>query len=421
MVCRIDWNWSGMNFTFLHAADLHLGSPLTGLAVKDAEVARRIGLASRAAFTALVDRAIEEAVAFVIIAGDVYDGEWRDTSIGLFFNREVARLDRNRIPVFLVKGNHDAESVVTRTISLPDSVRAFSTRRAETFRIEDLRVALHGRSFPDRSVAENFALQYPDPVPGWLNVGILHTSLDGRPGHATYAPCSLADLSRLGYDYWALGHVHEHEVVARDPWVVYPGNIQGRSVRECGPKGAVLVDVRDGAISDLRRIDTAAAEWAVVATDLDGIEDEAAALKAVEAALTPVAAAAADRLLALRIRLTGSTPLHRRLAADPVRFRDEVQAAADRVHDDAWIESVRIETLEPPVALDPALSAIDIGALTAGLETDPDLRRRILAEIGLVVAKLPPDGDAPPLPDEIDAILADARALVLGRAAAGEG
>ncbi|MDB5642069.1 MAG: metallophosphoesterase, partial [Hyphomicrobiales bacterium] len=183
-----------MGFTFLHAADLHLGSPLLGLALKDEGIARRFAEASRRAFTTLVTQAIEERVAFVLIAGDVYDGEWRDTSIGLFFARELARLNRESIPVFIIKGNHDAESVVTSAITLPDIVTVFSTKKAETKLLEDVRVAIHGRSFPTREVADNLAITYPDSRPGWFNIGLLHTSCDGRPGHASYAPCTLADM-----------------------------------------------------------------------------------------------------------------------------------------------------------------------------------------------------------------------------------
>src|SRR3979490_1494104 len=131
-----------MAFTFLHAADLHLGSPFIGLALRDEGIARRFAKASRDAFSDMVSRAIEAKVAFVVIAGDIYDGDWKDTSIGLFFNREVARLDRDGIRVFVLKGNHDAESVVTRTISLPDNVFQFPTK-AKTFQIEELQVALH--------------------------------------------------------------------------------------------------------------------------------------------------------------------------------------------------------------------------------------------------------------------------------------
>ena len=190
-----------MSFTFLHAADLHLGSPFTGLALRNEELALRFAKASRDAFSDLVSRAIETNVAFVVIAGDVYDGDWKDTSIGLFFNREIARLDRAGIRVFLLKGNHDAESVITRAISLSEGVFQFPATKTMTFRIDELNVALHGRSFPNRAVTENYVLAYPDPVPGWFNIGVLHTSCDGRPGHATYAPCTVGQLKSLGYQY----------------------------------------------------------------------------------------------------------------------------------------------------------------------------------------------------------------------------
>jgi DNA repair exonuclease SbcCD nuclease subunit len=147
-----------MDFTFLHAADLHLGSPLSGLALKDEDVARRFAAASREAFSDLVTQSIEAGVRFAVIAGDIYDGEWRDNSIGLIFNRQIARLARADIPVFTVKGNHDAASVVTKTIPLPANVTEFPTNRAKTHRIEELKVALHGRSFQDRSANENYAL-----------------------------------------------------------------------------------------------------------------------------------------------------------------------------------------------------------------------------------------------------------------------
>ena len=119
-----------MAFSFLHCADLHLGSPFLGLALKDEALAARFAAASREAFSALVDAALAEKVAFVLIAGDVYDGEWRDTSIGLFFNREMGRLARAGIPVYLVRGNHDAASEVTKSITLPRSVHEFPSNRA---------------------------------------------------------------------------------------------------------------------------------------------------------------------------------------------------------------------------------------------------------------------------------------------------
>ncbi len=403
-----------MGFSFLHAADLHLGSPLLGLALKDEVIARRFAEASRRAFTSLVTQAIDERVAFVLIAGDIYDGEWRDTSTGLFFARELARLHRDAIPVYIIKGNHDAESVVTSAITLPDAVTVFSTKTAETRLLVELRVAIHGRSFPTREVADNWALAYPEAKPGWFNIGLLHTSCDGRPGHASYAPCTLADMATRGYDYWALGHVHEFEIVSNDPHVVYPGNLQGRSVRECGPKGAVIVDVEDGRVTNLRRIVTDEARWAVLTVDAQPHETEAALLGAVEDAFRSVADAAQGRLVAVRVRLTGETALHRRLVADQARFADEVQAAAQRCAEDIWLEKLSLETREPSVASSDSLAGVDLAALLAGGDHEA-IVARFTEDLELVRskasgAKLPFTGEDAPV------LIAQARALLLGRA-----
>ncbi|MCP8937885.1 DNA repair exonuclease [Alsobacter sp. SYSU M60028] len=413
-----------MGFTFLHAADLHLGSPLAGLATKDAEIAARFGSACRDAFSELVSRAIAEGVAFAVIAGDVYDGEWKDTSVGLFFNREVARLDRAGIPVFLIRGNHDAESEVTKAVPLPAGVTLFPSSRARTERLAELQVAIHGRSFADRVASDNFALAYPDPVHGWFNIGVLHTSCDGRPPHAVYAPCSVQDLASRGYQYWALGHVHDYEVLARDPWIVFPGNLQGRSVRECGPKGAVFVDVEDGRVSNARRVIVDRARWASVAVDLAGVDDEAAFRARVGEALKPAFDEAAGTLLAFRLTLEGETNLHRRLKGDPGRFRDEAQALADHLREDVWLERLRIETREPArPRVEPADGAgLDPQALLEGLERDEGLRAAARKRLDDVLARIPagiPERDA--LAEDLDGLLADARALVLGRAVEGGG
>ena len=122
-------------------------------------------------------------------------------------------------------------------------MHVFDARKGQTQLIEELRVALHGRSFTERGAPDDFLSGYAARREGWLNIGLLHTSLDGARGHNPYAPCTVQDLTRFGYDYWALGHIHAAETVARDPWIVYPGNVQGRSPREIGPEGR---GARDG-------------------------------------------------------------------------------------------------------------------------------------------------------------------------------
>src|SRR5512139_1526302 len=262
-------------FRFLHAADTHIDSPLDGLEAYDGAPVDALRGATRRAFENLVALALDERVDFVLLAGDVYDGDWKDFSTGLFFTRQMARLDAAGIPVYLLAGNHDAASVLTRRLSLPPNVQVFSTRTAETKEVPGVPVVVHGRGFPNRAVPENLVPDYPPPVAGRFNAGLLHTSLAGAVGHDTYAPCSLRDLEQKGYDYWALGHVHLPGVLAERPWVVFAGNTQGRHVRETGPRGCRLVTVDDSldvVSCEHRALDVV--RWSLVTVDLGGVDHE---------------------------------------------------------------------------------------------------------------------------------------------------
>lgn len=402
------------DFSFLHMADLHLGSPFRGLSVGEPEVARRFAQAIRDTFRALVTRAIEEGVDFVVIAGDVYDGEWRDASVGLFFNREMARLAESGIPVYLVKGNHDAESVVTRSVTLPPSVHTFGVAKPRTLTIPHLKVALHGQSYKEREAPDNLARGYPAAKPGWFNIGVLHTSLSGYEGHATYAPCGEADLVAKNYEYWALGHVHAGEIVRREPWIVYPGCIQGRSVRETGAKGATLVRVRDG-LAVIEPWFADHARWCVAEVDLTHVADfhgEVPAL--VEDAVRAAAADAGERLVALRVRLTGSTAVHDWMGANGDDVRAEVEAAAQRVSPDIWLETVRVATTSNAPPIVPDLGEFDLASLLREAADDDRYAAAVADDLKLVLAKLPTEGregfDGDP-----GALLADAQALLAGR------
>jgi exonuclease SbcD len=381
-----------MNFSFLHAADLHLGSPFLGLSSNDEELARRVAAASREAFEELVDQAISRQVKFVVIAGDIYDGDWKDTTIGHFFNRQMGRLARAGVPVYKLRGNHDAESVITSAVTLPDSVHVFSSRRPETFRIPELKVALHGQSFANRAVPENLAPTYPAPEPGMFNIGVLHTSCDGRPPHANYAPCSVEELLQRGYQYWALGHCHEYEVVNLAPPIIFPGNLQGRSIRETGPKGAVVVEVEDGEVSNFSRLDLARIQWALISADLTGVTSEEAAFEVIRGVIQKEVNLAGGTPIVFRMVLSGSTPLHRMLHAEPGRVVDEVMAAASHCTDAIWLESVKVRTLEPLTAAagqGSPLASLDLKSMLDSLRKSPDVLREARAALEVIKGKLP--------------------------------
>ncbi len=330
-------------FKFLHAADLHLDSPLRGLSRRLDAAGAFVG-ASRRAFENLVEAAIREKVAFLVIAGDVYDGDWRDYATGHFFVRQMGRLAAAQIRVFMLRGNHDAESVITRKLPAPENVHDFSTRAAETVTLGDLSVALHGRGFANRHVGENVALAYPQAARGHFNIGVLHTSLTGREGHDVYAPCTVEDLQRAGYDYWALGHVHRREVVSQQPFIVFPGNLQGRHARETGPKGATLVHVAEGRVVRLEALALDAARFEHVEVDLSGAATRAEFHERARRAIAAAHAAAEGRPLALRVTLVGETPLSDYLLAQAEQVREDLQALASGEGAHALLEKLRNET-----------------------------------------------------------------------------
>lgn len=407
-------------FRFLHAADLHLGSPFTGLSVKDRDIAERFARATRTAFSELVTRAIAAKVSFVVIAGDVYDGEWRDNSIGLFFNREIARLDRAGIAVFLLKGNHDADSVVTRSITMPDAVRHFETRKPSTHVLEDLNVALHGQGFAERAASDNLALSYPPALAGHFNIGVLHTSLTGRPPHANYAPCTPDDLRSRGYDYWALGHVHDHEVIAEHPHIVFPGNLQGRNIREAGPKGAVLVTVEDGRVAGIERVLVDQARFASLEIDISGCEDTAGILRLAERSLEAIAADGAHVLHALRIRLTGRTPLRRALLAQRAMLAEELQAACHRVDAEFWLEKLVLDLRDAEAgASSPADEVAELAVLVDAAMAEPELAEQARRVIEEIRARMPIGAGegASVFGETVETLLAEAREVALARAA----
>ena len=298
--------------------------------------------ATRRATVSLVDLALAELVDFVIISGDVFDGDWQDIGTGLFFNRQMARLGAADIPVYLIRGNHDAESVITRALTYPSNVHEFSTSKVESKTIENLNVALHGRGFPERKLTENIVPAYPEAVPGKYNIGLLHTSLAGSTDHDTYAPCSLDELKLSGYDYWALGHIHMPEVKHENPWIVYSGNTQGRHIRETGERGCFLVSVTDTGETAAEFCALDSVRWFRLEIDVSGINTVTALLdrldETIEKALSTGLAhrhgnttiSSKPFLAVLRVVLTGNSPLASQLELQREHYRDEFLSVAQR-------------------------------------------------------------------------------------------
>lgn len=334
---------------FIHAADLHIDSPLRGLDRYDGAPVERLRGASRQAFMALVNLAIEQSVEMVIIAGDIYDGNWADFRTGLFFREQLLRLRRAGTRVFLVKGNHDAESQITKQLPEVEGVHIFSAQKSETIDLEELGVAIHGRSFPHRAVPEDLVPHYPPPVAGRFNIGILHTSLNGRVDHDPYAPTSVEALCDKGYDYFALGHIHAREVVREaDPRIVFPGNLQGRHAKETGPKGCELVTLEGGVITAAEFVPLEVVRWHHFELDVSGLDNVDALAQHFVSQAVELVADARDRLHAIRLTIHGESPLHLLEAEQPGTLAAAIQAATQDIDDvELWVEQVRLDLRSP--------------------------------------------------------------------------
>ena len=425
---------------FIHAADIHLDSPLRGLERYDGAPADEIRGATRRAFDNLVQLAIAEEAAFLLLAGDLYDGDWKDYNTGLFFASRMRRLEEACIRVFLISGNHDAASQITRTLRPPANVTVLSTRKPETVVLQELEVAIHGQGFASAAVSDDLSTAYPPGIPHLFNIGLLHTSLDGRPGHASYAPCTADGLRAKGYQYWALGHVHQREVVSRDPWMVFPGVLQGRHAREAGPKGATLVTVQDRAVVGVEHRDLDVFRWAVCPVDASGAATPGEMLDRVAVALERAVTAAEGRPVAARLTVEGACAAHGELFAAPERWVQECRALALGFGGAVWIEKVRFRTRLPGtipaaergpsggVGEDDALG----GLLRSLRDLETDAGRQVLAELAEGFAdlrrKLPPelfeDGAEaldPTDPEALRGVLPEVRDLLLARLLASPG
>ncbi len=375
----------------VHSADLHLDSPLRGLQRYEGAPVEQMRGATRLALESLVDLCLDEGAALLLIAGDLYDGDWKDYSTGLFFARQMSRLRRGDVHVVWIRGNHDAASQISKHLQLPDNVTELSTLKPETIAFEELGIAVHGQGFSKRVVTEDLASNYPAAIDGAFNIGLLHTAATGREGHEQYAPCSLETLLAKGYDYWALGHVHKREVLCEEPWVVFPGNLQGRHAKETGAKGATIVTIEDGRPTAVRARAVDAVRWCRCEVAIDDARSPHEALDLLRAALSREVEAAAGRALAARIILQGASAAHDALVDDKERWEAEIRALATDLGD-VWVEKVKLQS-EPIIDL-VALGERDdaVGQIVRALQSlrhDDERVHELIEELAELRRKLP--------------------------------
>ncbi len=374
------------SFKFVHAADLHLDSPFQNLKRKGSLPVEELKAASRNAFLALIQLCLDEPVDFLLLAGDIYDGEWRDVQPAIYLGKQLQRLAKAGIPTYIILGNHDASNRGIKGFKtfVEDNAVVFSATEAETSEVPGLAATVHGQSFATREMTENLAKAYPVPTKNSFNIGLLHTALEGREGHDTYAPTSVPELTAKGYDYWALGHIHKKEVVSEDPYIVFSGNLQGRSVRELGPKGAFLIEVDDGSVSALEFRELSSFRWIELTVPADDDSSSSAIINLCCDAVKLSRQSATDKRFIVRFVVDGSTAL------DAEFLHDRLQVSLEDLFEDTvLLEGIKFQSREERQSTE---IQEDHSAFLSDLElTESEMATLIDLSIGPLEEKLPPE------------------------------
>jgi DNA repair protein SbcD/Mre11 len=380
----------------LHTADLHLDSPLTSLALRDEELQARVITASRRSLEKMVDFCISESVAALLIAGDLYDRAERSAKTAAYLTLQMERLRGAGVRVFYIKGNHDAENPITGEIDLPANVHVFDGRGGKVQLAPD--VWIHGVSFRDKHAPDSLLSKFGATEPGAVNIAMLHTSLTGAAGHDLYAPCAVADLVQMGFDYWALGHIHKRQVHATAPLVVMPGNPQGRDIGEPGAKSATLLTIEAGEIV-VEEVPTSSVEFRESSVSLTGLEDNDAIRDALRTHLAAEAATLSDSAI-LRLTVTGATTRAWHLRRDRDTWAEILnQLCADTGR--LWIEKLTFDVTAPSTARSPNDAVAEVQELMAQIANEDGFRNAARQELEQMLALLPQARRAALAPDPV--------------------
>ncbi len=338
---------------FVHAADLHLDSPFTGLkTATPPHIAARLLNATFKAYDSIIDFCLAEQVEALLIAGDIYDGADRSLRAQLRFVDGLKRLDAAGIRSFICHGNHDPLNGWQARLDLPPSCHQFGELVAAVpFDPNDpSRATVVGVSYPKREIKENLTGGFGTAARQGFSIGLLHCNVGGNSEHASYAPCTVSDLAQTGIDYWALGHVHNHQILnAQKPAVVYPGNTQGRHINERGARGVYLIEVDEAGRVTADFHETSVLRWETSAVSIEGLESEQSLLDAIDREIGALVSQSAGRDLIYRLALTGRGSLHE--AARRSDFASDLQARLNQAWAGAatfaWCDRIDVLTQGP--------------------------------------------------------------------------
>ena len=369
----------------VHTADIHLDSPLKSLAMRDESLVEAVEAATRTAFQRIIDTALGEQAAALLIAGDLFDGKQRSARTAVYLTGQFDRLKKANIKVFYIKGNHDAENPLSGAVDLPDNVHVFSGRGEKVKLTDD--IWIHGVSFSQQKAPESLLPKFSTPVPDAVNIALLHTSLAGAKGHDVYAPCSVTELKGMGFDYWALGHVHKRQVHSEKPWIVMPGIPQGRDIGEAGSKSATLITIEDSKI-EVEEIPTSAVEFISESLDITSVETDDTLTTKLRQHITRAASALPCEAGVLRLTLSGTPVNHWQILRDAEYWREQTAEIA-RETGRLWIDKLIFDLNVPDIQQQSVSATDELAKIIEQIQREPGFTNTAQSQITQVLEDLP--------------------------------
>lgn len=370
----------------IHTADVHLDSPLHTLALRNPDLREKVQCASRNAFMRIVEKAIEQQVAAVLIAGDLFDGAARSAKTAAFLLAELTRLDQAGIRVFYIKGNHDAENPLTGETTLPGNVHVFDGDGGQV-QLEGCDVWIHGVSFSERRAEKSLLGKFSPPVSDAINIGMLHTSLNGSASHDVYAPCSVQELIDTGFDYWALGHIHKRQVHCDAPWIVMPGIPQGRDIGEPGPQSATLITIDEGSMVT-SEFPTSSIEFTNVSLDVSELQDATDLQALAKEVLQDLTGSLLSDDAVVRVRLRGQNSLRWQWLRDREQWEEAFNLLC-RETGQLWMEKLIFEIDDMPKSVTDKSALGELSTLMSTIRGEQAFNEEAIALINEVLSALP--------------------------------
>jgi len=337
------------SFSFIHAADLHLDTPFTGMGQLPQKLRERVLHSTFTAYDNLIQLCIDRHVDFLLLAGDIYDTSNRSLRAQIYFKEGLEKLAAHGIQVYIVHGNHDPVNSKELNVTLPANAFVFPPGEvvSHSFEQEGRELArIYGVSYPQSHVKESYLSKFKREAGDFFAIGLLHTNVDGNPAHDNYAPVSRAELIQHGFDYWALGHIHQKNILHDDPVILYPGNIQGRNVKETGERGCYFVKVEEKKVTELTFCATDDLRWYQEQVSLSDCEQIQDILDLLEDTKEQIRMQSKGKGAFVRLSFTGRTPMHSYVCDEKnlADFLEILRGMEEEREDFVWLDSIDVKT-----------------------------------------------------------------------------